>query len=57
MSTQEEVNDFINILMQQRNEALNKLAEAMTTNVSFQRQISKENENADNTETSTVTTD
>tara|TARA_R100000306_G_C4366837_1_gene138059 strand:- start:39 stop:212 length:174 start_codon:yes stop_codon:yes gene_type:complete len=57
MSTQEEVNDFINILMQQRNEALNKLAEAMTTNVSLQRQISKENENADNTETSTVTTD
>ena len=57
MSTQEEVNDFINILMQQRNEALNKLAAAMTTNVSLQRQISKENENADNTETSTVTTD
>jgi hypothetical protein len=55
MSTEKELNDFISILMQQRNDALNKLAEVMVTNVSLQRQIAKENENADNMETDKTT--
>ena len=41
MATQDEMNDFITILMQQRNDALNKLAEVMATSVSLKRQISK----------------
>ena len=49
MSTKEEINDFISILMQQRNDALNKLAEVTAASVSLQRQIAKEHENADNT--------
>ena len=58
MATQDEMNDFITILMQQRNDALNKLAEVMATSASLQRQIAKENENADNTrETNVAATD
>jgi len=58
MATQEVMNDFIAILMQQRNDALNKLAEVMATNASLQRQMVKDKENADNTmETNVAATD
>ena len=58
MATQEEMNDFITALMQQRNDALNKLAEVMATTASLQRQMVKDKENADNTmETNVAATD
>jgi hypothetical protein len=58
MATQDQMNDFITILMQQRNDALNKLAEVTSLNASLQRQGAKDNENADNTmETNVAATD
>ena len=58
MATQEELNDFLTALMQQRNDALNKLAEVMATTASLQRQMVKDKENADNTmETNVAATD
>jgi len=53
MTTQENFNDFVNVIMQQRNEALNRLAEATAVNLSLQKQLNQESENAKNDENTT----
>lgn len=53
MPTQETINDFVNVIMQQRNEALNRLAEATAVNLSLQKQLNQESENAKNDENTT----
>ena len=53
MPTQETFNDFVNAIMQQRNDALNRLAEATAVNLSLQKQLDQESENAKNDENTT----
>ena len=53
MSNQPDVNDFISVIIEQRNTALNNLAQSMATVSSLQRQL----EEAQNTEPDTETTD
>ena len=50
MSTQVEINDFIAVLMEQRNSALNSLAEASATVASLKRQIEGVTQNETDTE-------
>ena len=54
MATQVEINDFITVLMEQRNSALNALAETSATVVSLRRQIKGANQNETDTEDTTT---
>ena len=50
MATQPEVNDFINVLMEQRNSALNALAETSAITASLKRQLEEATQNETDTE-------
>jgi len=49
MATQPEVNDFINVLMEQRNSALNALAETSAITASLKRQLEEVTQNETDT--------
>ena len=51
MSNQPDVNDFISVIIEQRNTALNNLAQSMATVSSLQRQLEEAQNNEPDTET------
>ena len=53
MSNQADVNDFINAIVEQRNNALNSLAEAAATIAFLKRQLEEAQKNEPDTKTTT----